>query len=271
MLRLRTVTTGRLPAGFVAFVLVAGAFCLAPPTTRFMLAAGPTPRSRLNLNLASSQRNYRPSAPESLVPRSTPSGGAAISASSRPHRRRERIRCQRCPSLRTGSASWCSRGQRPSATRTSTFAVGPEMVRHEGRGRSRSPRLRCPRIVDESIRFRSGRAPATTTAARCGARSRAVAHEIGPLPARPGARQPRPDARQHRRLGVCGRQEPRRFCWTSRLEHTCRSAPLQLPSRFSRLDRRPNGLDITPPACLPRLPRGVLFADVVALPRERRR
>ena len=56
MLRLRTVTTGRIPAGFVALVLaVAGASYLAPGPSLVLLAAGAPPRLSLNVNLASSQ------------------------------------------------------------------------------------------------------------------------------------------------------------------------------------------------------------------------
>src|ERR1051325_11631806 len=56
MLRLRTVTTGRIPAGFVAFGLAVAAIAiLSPGSPSALLAASAPPQLFLNINLASSQ------------------------------------------------------------------------------------------------------------------------------------------------------------------------------------------------------------------------
>jgi len=176
MLRLRTVTTGRLPAGFVAFVLVAGAFCLAP-TTASLLAAGPTPQLSLNLNLASSQEL------------SAVSTGALVAEVNAIWWRSNLSLVWRTVDVSDPlpampeSENWLRvlvlARQRPSASETSTFAVG-ELVRTEGaRPLAIASLTAARRIVDESIRFQILEGPRDYDRRLGVVLGRAVAHEIG--------------------------------------------------------------------------------------------
>jgi len=184
MLRLQTVTTAARPkggpastaAGFVAFVLVAGAFCLAPATAP-LLAAGSTPQLSLSLNLASSQE---------LSAMSTGALVAEVNAiwwhSHVSLIWRTADVSDPLPAM-PESENWLRvlvlARQRSNGGETSTFTVG-ELVRTEGaRPIAIASLTAARRIVDESQRFQILEGPRDYDHRLGVVLGRAVAHEIG--------------------------------------------------------------------------------------------
>jgi hypothetical protein len=174
MLRLRTVTTGRIPAGFVAFVLaVTGASHHMPA----LLAAGPPPRLSLNVNLASSQE---------LSAVSTGSLVAEVNAiwwnSNLSVIWRTADVSDPLPAM-PESESWLRvlvlARQTPGGGDTATFTVG-ELVHVEGaKPLAIASVTAARRVVDESIRFQILEGPRDYDRRLGVVLGRAVAHEIG--------------------------------------------------------------------------------------------
>jgi hypothetical protein len=174
MLRLHAVTTGRFPAGFVALVLAAGAFGLAPATAP-LLAAPSTPQ--LSLNLASSQE---------LSAMSTGALVAEVNAiwwhSNVSLIWRTADVSDPLPAM-PESENWLRvlvlARQRSNGGETSTFTVG-ELVRTEGaRPIAIASLTAARRIVDESLRYQILEGPRDYDRRLGVVLGRAVAHEIG--------------------------------------------------------------------------------------------
>jgi hypothetical protein len=177
MLRLRTVTTGRLQAGFVALALAVTAASHLAPVTAPLLADSPAPRLSLNVNLASSQE---------LSAFSTGAMVAEVNAiwwdSNLSLIWRTADVSDPLPAM-PESEDWLRvlvlARQAPGASETSTFAVG-ELVRYDGAKPLAIASLTAARrVVDEAVRFQTLLGPRDYDRRLGVVLGRAVAHEIG--------------------------------------------------------------------------------------------
>jgi hypothetical protein len=176
MLRLRPVTAGRIPAGFVAIALaLVGASTLGPGSPRTLLAAGATPQLTLNINLATSQE---------LSAISTGALVAEVNAiwwhSNLSLIWRTVDISEPLPAM-PGSEDWLRVLvlARQAHGGDTTFAVG-ELVRHDGaRPLAIASLTAARRVVDESIRFQALDGPRDYDHRLGVVLGRAVAHEIG--------------------------------------------------------------------------------------------
>jgi len=177
MLRSHTVTTARIPAGCVAFVLaLTGVTFLAPATTP-LLAADTVPHRTLNINLSTSQE---------LSATSTGALVAEVNAiwwhSNLSLIWRTADVSEPLPAM-PDSEDWLRvlvlARQAPGAGHASTFAVG-ELVRYEGaRPLAIASLTAARRVVEESVRFQSLDDQRDYEKRLGVVLGRAVAHEIG--------------------------------------------------------------------------------------------
>jgi hypothetical protein len=177
MLRLRTVTTGRIPAGFVALLLAVMAASSTAPVTPPLLAASPAPQLSLNLNLASSQELSAMSTGALVAEVNSIWWASNLSLSWRTADVSDPL-----PAM-PESENWLRvlvlARQTPGAGETSTFTVG-ELVRAEGaRPIAIASLTAARRIVDESLRFQILEGPRDYDRRLGVVLGRAVAHEIG--------------------------------------------------------------------------------------------
>src|SRR5262245_52454968 len=151
MLRLHTVTTARMPAGCVAFVLaLTGVSSIAPATTTPLLAAGTVPHRTLNINLSTSQELSAVSTGTLVAEVNAIWWHSNLSLSWRTADVSEPL-----PAM-PDSEDWLRvlvLARQAPGGHASTFAVG-ELVRYEGaRPLAIASLTAARRVVDESVRF----------------------------------------------------------------------------------------------------------------------
>jgi hypothetical protein len=178
MLRLRTVTAGRIPAGFVAFGLaIAGLLTVAPSHAPALLAAGAPSRLALNINLASSQELSAVSTGALVAEVNAIWWNSNVSLVWRTVDVSEPLPAM--PEAEDWLRVLVLARQKPGAGETSTLTVG-ELVRTEGtRPLAIASLTAARRIVDESIRFQLLEGPRDYDRRIGVVLGRAVAHEIG--------------------------------------------------------------------------------------------